>query len=82
MLIGNLTNFPDMRGAHQAAAAAPDSEYLVAGFRHMHQNTGFQNIMIQPFAFVFGDNRWIKVRVFSRADVRNSVFHRFVSIIA
>ncbi len=81
VLFRNFTNFADVGGAHESRATAAHGKDFVAGFGHMHQNAGFDDVMIQPFALVFGNHRRIKIVVFSRTDIGNSVFHRFVRIV-
>ena len=81
MLFRNFADLPDVGGAHKPHPAAAHRPNFVAGFGHMHQNAGFDDVMIQPFAFVFGNDRRIKFVVFSRTDISYPIFHRFVRIV-
>jgi hypothetical protein len=67
VLVGDFTDFADVGDAHQTGAAAhAHGVDLVAAFGHVHQHTGFDDFVIQPFALVLGDDRRDKTdRIFA-----------------
>ena len=81
MFFGYFTDFTNMGGAHQTGTSGPYGKYFITGFGNVYQYTGLDNIMIQPFAFIRGNYRWIKFIKFFWTDVTDAVFHRFVRII-
>ena len=81
MFFGNFADLTNMGGAHEAGTANPYGVDLVAGFGHVVVDTGLGDFVIQPLALIFSDDRRIKIIEFPRADVADSVFHRFVRII-
>jgi hypothetical protein len=82
VLVGDFTDFADMGDGHQTGAAHAHCVALVAAFGHVHQHTGFDDFVVQPFSLVLGDDRRIKLVVFLRTDVSDPVFHRFVGIVS
>jgi hypothetical protein len=65
VLVGDFADFADVGDGHQAGAAHAHGVALVAAFGHVHQHTGFDDFVIQPFALVLGDDRRVKLVVFS-----------------
>ena len=81
MLVVDLGDFANVGDAHEAGAADTNGEDLVAGLGHMNQHAGAEDLMIEPFALVGGNDRRVKLVVFSRTDVGDAVFHRFVWVV-
>ncbi len=82
VLVGDLADLADEQRAHQAGAAGAHGEDLVAGLGHMVIDARFEILMIQPRAFVLGNNGRIEFVVFARADVGDTVFHRLLGIVS
>ena len=82
VLVGDLADLADQGDGHQAGAAHAHGVTLIATFSHVDQHAGFDDFVIQPLALVLGDDRRIEFIVFSRTDVGDPVFHRFVGIVS
>ncbi len=81
VFVGDVTDFPDVFNGHETATAAPDGKDLVAAFGHMHQNPGFQDVMVQPFAIIILNNRRKILPEMPRTEVRQPVLHGFCRIV-
>ena len=82
VFICDIAYFPYMLGGHETAPARSHGKYLIPGFRNVHQNSGFEDLVIFPFPIVFLDDGWKILPEVPRAKVRDPVFHRFVRIIS
>ena len=74
--VGDFADLADVLGAHKPRPPTPDGEHFVAGFGNVNQNTGFQDVMIEPFPVVFLMIGGQKLIIFWRSDIGYSVFHQ------
>jgi hypothetical protein len=82
MLVGDFADFADVGDRHQAGTAAANGIDFVSGFGHVDQNAGLQHFVIEPFAFVGGDDRRVELIVFLGTDIGDAVLHRFIGIVS
>jgi hypothetical protein len=61
VFVGDLAYLTEVRHAHQTASAHAHRVTLVSCFRHMNQDSGLQDLVVQPLSIVILDDWRVKL---------------------
>ena len=81
VLICDFAHLANVLDAHESCATDSDRIDLVAAFCHMNEDSGFEDIVVQPFTEVLFDYRRKEFSEISGTYIGNSILKRIAWIV-